>query len=356
MRRRPLTFTHRPGQTIDLPLVIPSFTSKGFGFFCEGKGAQKRVLSEATNYLETLGTYIHESMLLSAFDLHHGHFRSPEKSFGNTALILLDSGGYELSPDFDSSEPKITETRRDLEFSASDYEGVLDRLTVKHSNTPLVIANYDWDSRNRPFEEQVKSARKLFNRYKQWSNNFILKPNGKKDTLKGRAIDVNQLLPHIDDFKGEFDIIGITEKELGTNLKDRLKLLATLRVEMDRRDVDAPIHVWGGLDPVITPLYFFAGADIFDGVSWLRYVFHSGLAVNREASSVLSGDLTTPYIHAVALAQNHNLTALQGLANSLRAFAVSESPSFEMFDHNGKVFEKAFRTMTTNIPILKELY
>jgi hypothetical protein len=35
---------------------------------------------------------------------------------------------------------------------------------------------------------------------------------------------------------------------------------------------------------------------------------------------------------------------------------VAESPNFEMFDHNGDVFEKAFRVMTAKIAELREIY
>jgi hypothetical protein len=48
--------------------------------------------------------------------------------------------------------------------------------------------------------------------------------------------------------------------------------------------------------------------------------------------------------------------ALQGLANSLRAFGSADYPNFDMFDHNREVFEKAFRTMEAKIADLKELY
>lgn len=350
MSSRLLSFSHRSGATVDLPLLVPSFSSKGFAFSRVRKGRREHIYSETAEALETLGAFMNESMLLSAYDLHHHHFRSPEKNFRNTSLVLLDSGGYELTPDFDSSEPRLTETMT-RPFTAEDYRALLARLQKKHRDHPLVITNFDWDSRHTPYPVQIEAARTLFNRFRHWSNNFIVKPPSRSRTV----VDIDELLPHFGDLRS-FDMLGVTEKELGKNLLDRLKRIARLRCEMLRKDVNIPIHVWGGLDPVVTPLYFFAGADIFDGVSWLRYAFHQGMAVNREASPVLAGDLTVFHDHAVGLALNHNLTALQGLATSLRAFAVAESPNFEMFDHNRDVFEKAFRVMTAKIAELRELY
>ena len=84
-----------------------------------------------------------------------------------------------------------------------------------------------------------------------------------------------------------FNIIGVTEKDLGANLLDRLMRVAILRKGLDDVGVNAPIHLWGGLDPILTPLFFFAGAEIFDGISWLRYAYNKGIAINRECYAVV---------------------------------------------------------------------
>ena len=104
-------FTHRSGAVLDLPLVVPSFSSKGFDFFPEKVSGKTVYRSESTIALDALGNFLDESFLLSAYDLHHKHFRKPERFYKNTALITLDSGGYEMAPEFDSSEPKMTPTR-----------------------------------------------------------------------------------------------------------------------------------------------------------------------------------------------------------------------------------------------------
>jgi hypothetical protein len=346
---RDTTFIHPLGGTIDLPLLVPSFSSKGFDFFTEGKQNAKRIFSRATNALDDLARYLQESYLLSAYDLHHKHFRRPYRFFNDTALIFLDSGGYELNPEFDSSEPKITPIRK-LDFIRDDYVNTLSVLYEKHNERPFVIANFDWGTKNQSFKHQIDDARTIFSKHPKWASNFILKPH----TPTGKVIDVDYVVPVIEELRG-FNVIGVTEKELGKNLIDRLRRLAKLRLELNKRNVRAPIHVWGGLDPLITPLYFFAGANMFDGVSWLRYAYHDGVAVNRESYPVLSGSLTLSNDHSIALAINNNLMVLQGIATSLRTFASSETPNFNMFDGKGDFFEKAYRTMNAKIPELKEL-
>src|SRR5260221_13350584 len=39
---------------------------------------------------------------------------------------------------------------------------------------------------------------------------------------------------------------------------------------------DIPIHIFGCFDPQTIPYLFFSGADIFDGLSWMRYYFRDG--------------------------------------------------------------------------------
>ena len=88
-----------------------------------------------------------------------------------------------------------------------------------------------------------------------------------------------------------FDIIGVTEREIGESIHDRLVNIARLRQSLDAAEVTSPIHVFGGLDPVFTPLYFAAGAEIFDGLGWLRYAYRDGVAMHRAAGGLLSGNV-----------------------------------------------------------------
>jgi hypothetical protein len=349
MTKRLSKFRHRNGSAVDLPLLVPSFSSKGFGFFTEQSGKKTKTRSETSNALEACRDLLPESLLVSAYDLHHQFFKSPERTFRGRSLILLDSGGYELNPDFDSSEPRVTQTR-DLPFDSSDYLAVLTALAKKHSDDPLLLANFDWATRNHPYEDQITSAASLFEQFPQWSRSFILKP----DSPSRSVVSIEQVAPHLSEL-GQFDVIGVTEKELGKNLIDRLRRLAHLRIELTRAGVEAPIHIWGGLDPIVTPLYFFAGADIFDGVSWLRYSYHEGLAVNREAYAVLASDIALPHDHAVALALSENLYALEGLTNSLRAFSLSDFTNFAVFDHQQDALKAAFQSMQAKIPELEEV-
>jgi hypothetical protein len=71
-------------------------------------------------------------------------------------------------------------------------------------------------------------------------------------------------------------VLGVTEKELGATVFACMKNIAQLRLEMEKKSLEIPIHIFGSLDPITSPLYYLSGADIFDGLSWLRYSFGNG--------------------------------------------------------------------------------
>ena len=76
MLARRTTLEHPIGTAIDLPRLIPSFSSKGFPFFTDTDTG--RTMSEVTNVLQNAGPTISDSILLSAYDISHGYLRTPE--------------------------------------------------------------------------------------------------------------------------------------------------------------------------------------------------------------------------------------------------------------------------------------
>jgi len=334
-RRRAIQ--HPLAGQIDLPLLTPAFSSKGFGFLATGKGEARRTYSELSYVLAEFGRYAETSALVSAYDLHHRHFEAPELKENTVAsyltkcrIVLLDSGGYELNSDFDSTEIKTFTYSPKPGFGASEYQNVLKEWSGSKNSLHLVIANFDHDNRGRPLISQIEEARELFGRYPNILNDFILKPL----TKDGRIVDPTKMCgKDFEELRG-FSIIGVTEKELGTNIIDRIKRIAYLRRGLDEAGVLAPIHVWGGLDPVSTPLLFFAGAEIFDGVSWLRYAYRNGVAIARESYAVLEpkiGIASSSQLNQALICLD-NLRFLDNLAVCLQQWVDFEGENFSMFD------------------------
>ena len=109
MLARAGSFRHRLGGTVDLPLLVPSFTSKGFRTY---RPADRTTpLSQVDRALEIVRGSLQESLLLSAYDLHHGHFDRPERDLAGASLVFIDSGGYELSPVPDAFDGRFFEYR-----------------------------------------------------------------------------------------------------------------------------------------------------------------------------------------------------------------------------------------------------
>ena len=349
---------HPIAGAIELPLLVPAFSSKGFGFRSTGRGRGKREFSEIAYELSDFGRRPSGSVMISAYDLHFSHFDAPELGskkpatyLRNSRLVIMDSGGYELVPDFDTSEPKTFAYAPKDGYGLGEYESELQRLVSLRKPLPLVIANFDHAARGQAITLQIKLARSLFRKYTGCMSNFIIKPW----TPDSKLIDPSQMTDSDLGNLGGFDIIGVTEKELGKDIFERIKRIAKLRRRLDNAKVRAPIHVWGGLDPVMTPLYFFAGAEIFDGVSWLRYAYKDGVAMNRECYAVVSQiGVTASQQLNHAYASLDNLTALDNLAIALQQWVDFDGKKFDMFHLQVRDYlRRAYEIMTSKLDELK---
>jgi len=179
---RRTTLNHPLGMAIEMPRLVPSFSSKGFPFFKDKKTKKRH--SETTRALEMMNPFIKDSILISAYDIHHGHFRKLQQFFGGKELVFIDSGGYELSGDWDSTEPNQgpykLEPNKPEPFDEEDYISVLKRLP---KNLPIVITNCDWSNKGSGIEDQIIAAQKLFRQFPKFLHNFLAKPSGEKKHL-----------------------------------------------------------------------------------------------------------------------------------------------------------------------------
>ena len=82
---------HPLGIELETPLLVPSFSSKGFGFKDKIKDSLFDV-SEVTDALEFSKEFLTESLLVSAYDLFYAHIPYIESTLC-TDLIIIDSGG-----------------------------------------------------------------------------------------------------------------------------------------------------------------------------------------------------------------------------------------------------------------------
>lgn len=246
-------------------------------------------------------------------------------------MLVLDSGGYEQSDEFESGEVGRG-PREARPFDRDQYEKIVDRLP---KGRDLLVVTYDAPTRKRDdYSHQIADAQEFAAERPHLNIDFLLKPAG-----TGRFIHPKDLVPVADQLR-QFAVVGVTEKELGDTLLERLLCLAQLRETLDDAGADEiPIHVFGGLDPILTTLYFMVGAEVFDGLSWLRYAYHQGMCIHQDELAVLTGAIEYRAPRRDALRHVSNIQYLKTLKNELERWA-SEPDRYELLGpHHEKLRE-----------------
>lgn len=246
------------------PLVVPSYSSK----------ALPRI-SVATT-IDNTAEFIAGSVLISAYDIRH-HCVDPGRF--KVQLIIVDSGGYERLVDEEGKTRGGNTDHAFFPWSPDDHAQTLAAIDV---TSPVVAVSYD--RTELTIGDQIAAARET--RDPRLGSAFLLKPRD------GEMLTIESIAEHAAMLR-HFDIVGVTEKEAGRSFFERLTFVARLRSLLNLNEVDKPIHVFGGLDPVMTPLYFLAGADIVDGLTWLRMAFTESGARYLPAHAAMIDPRTT---------------------------------------------------------------
>lgn len=306
------------GIELTTPLLVPALSSGAIGPipYARSPGGKPELTTCSIVHSETLTYAIDEALLISAYDIHHKLIADSERFksgfakslYATTLVLIIDSGWYEKSGNPPGS-PFVEDLDSPLKWEEADYNTTIDELDDELS--AIVVS---WDH-SGSYGEQIERAQDFFGARKRFASTILLKPAGESrfhDLKRLSGKDVANLRA--------FDIVGITEKELADTFLDRLAAVARLRKLLDEEDVQAPIHVFGGLDPLSTPLYFAAGSEVFDGLSWLRYAYREGVAMSRESVAILDGQASKRWLHSLISASLQNLDAMRTLTEELRVF------------------------------------
>ena len=328
---RTSTIRHRDsGVSMTTPLLIPSFSSKGFA------KSKKDGKSEIGRILATAGEFVTEVFLISAYDIYYEHLPRPSDLSCTPDLIFVDSGGYEISTDRDYSSV-IDPLPHPEPWATEKLESVFDDWPEQ---IPAVFVSFDHPDDRKPFANQVADARKLFRNRRQHLTLLLLKPETKaqttlKETIKSAIANVAEL--------GSFDIVGVTEKELGRTMLERMAQITSLRLAMNEADVKSPLHIFGALDPLSVCLYYIAGAEIFDGLTWLRYAYNDGLCIYTHNLGVAKYGLhvSDDLVRSRAIADNYY--ALQSLQQRLLEFETTRS--FGKLEPHSELLSSAYDSL-----------
>jgi hypothetical protein len=303
------------------PLLLPSFSSKGF--------------PKVQKIIQACQEYIADEILVSAYDISHGTL-APNFDFSST--IFLDSGGYEASKDADLSE--IYEGDHiSKDWSPERYIEVVKNWT---STSSTVFVSFDHPKFRTDTKEQIERARQLILPSGEHARSFLLKPES-PDSIRVR---LDRIIPHLSRLK-DFAIIGVTEKEIGYSILTRMLNVARLRKALDRHYPDIPIHVFGSLDTISTYLFFLAGADIFDGLTWLRYAFSDGDTIYRHSYGALRLPITVNSDVVEGRCWSNNYQYMQQMQLNMKKHL--NDGDFKHFGKHHEVIKSAYLEMCAEL-------
>jgi len=229
---------HPLGVTLETPLLVPSFSSKGFGFSKSGESEVNDICAVASEYLT-------ETMLISAYDLACGHMDILESSV--TELTFVDSGGYEITDFHDLSAVY----RHPIKLSEWSVEKLHEVYESWPDYIPAVFVNYDHPDLRQSVQDQIDSAKNFFTNYQGQLHTLLIKPETKDQDY----VQIKNVISCSEKLKS-FHIVGFTEKELGNSILKRMTNISEIRLALDDAEIDIPIHIYGSLDPITSVLYF----------------------------------------------------------------------------------------------------
>ncbi len=246
------------------PLIVPSFSSCGFPHVAEIYGAMKDKLFGVC--------------LVSALDIASGYV--PANVTSDVNLVLVDSGMYEARNAIPTQVDNYPSTTN-AHWSRRDYSNVVGEI---EPSANVILVNYD---RDESIERQISHASQDFSHVPHAASDFLVKPEP-----PARLVNVAKLAKRADDLQ-QFDMVGITAREAGNSVVDRCRTVVMLRDALGDVGLETPIHVFGAINPVEVLTYFLCGADVFDGLNWLRLSFRDvgSLAIDEAAFDDLKSNL-----------------------------------------------------------------
>lgn len=328
MLARTTRLVHPSGITFETPLLVPSFSSKGFGHSREDGS------SELADIYRVATEFLTDSMLVSAYDMNHELF--PAINSPITHITIVDSGGYEVSDQHDLSSVFVQKVEP-LEWNKERHRKELERWP---GHVPAIFVTYDDGVTRLPIRQQLEGAEDYLSFSDEHLITFLLRP----ETKAQKYVQLDSIKKEVEGL-GHFAMLGLTEKELGKSQLERMTMIARIRLVLDEASARVPIHIFGCLDPISIPLYFMAGAEVFDGLAWLRYGFADGVAMYRQNAAALriGIDRTDDFVKMKTM--QDNLGSLVDLRNRLRRFLLDRD--FGKFGSHERLFRESLELLNT---------
>jgi hypothetical protein len=202
---------------------------------------------------------------------------------------------------------------------------------------PSVLISYDHPKERLPIKAQIERAKAMASNRNGFLREILLKPETATQTL----LQMPDIIQNVHGL-ADFDVIGLTEKEAGHSILDRMKSIAQLRLALSKAGLEIPIHVFGSLDTVTTPMYFLAGADIFDGLTWLRFAYHQGNTVYKHNYGAIKFGVVTKTHLIDGHCWNDNYRYMKEMELEMRRYLNGED--FAVFTYHRDLFQHALQS------------
>ena len=279
---------------VGTPLIAPSFSSRGF--------------PHLSVIWEEFRHKLYGVCLVSAFDVAGG--RIPEGVADMVNVVIVDSGLYETNKGWiDSCEQHTPSLAPD--WTRKKYYEAVNSIGERGN---AILVNFDQVGK---LEEQVAKATEDFSLAACTASDFLVKPSDPTALL-----NVPKLNQHLEELK-QFSVIGITAREAGNSFLKRCSSIVMLRDLLNDSGLDTPIHVFGAINPYEVLAYFFCGADIFDGLNWLRLAFREDGSVPIDESALEDMNWNLTDWELLEVQCTYNLTLLFRLQEAMREYATS---------------------------------
>ena len=282
------------------PLFVYSYSSKGF--------------PNLSNRLQYSLPHV-PSYLLSLYDYEYT-IPSELISAADSRIRIWDSGGYEASvcPTCENSGTK--------KWDENTYVQTANRIPW---NGLDILVSYDTPNEPKCMQQQVERALHLYTKVEgTYARDLLIHVPDNTDPYV--------LAETVGPYTNEFKILGLIEKEIAPTWAHGVCFINRLRSALSALDTKRyiPIHVFGCFDLKTVARFTLAGADIFDGLTWLRYLFLNGDVLYRREieyaipiEQLLTADLGLPMIR-------HNIQDMEQLRSDLTyAIYTNDTEKFE---------------------------
>ena len=296
MQSLPADRPHGQGRLIEklevrTPLIVPSFSSRGF--------------PDVGEIYHEMKHRLHGVCLVSSLDMGLGCI--PTDVTDDVDLVIIDSGGYERQH-FASESVGYATSGSNVVWSRHLYHAIAS-LVDPAANT--IVVNFD---EIRAIDEQISQALEDFAYAPQAAWDFLVKPERLHE-----AVNVAKLATQTNALR-QFDIVGVAARDASISLIKRCRTIVMLRDALSDAGLNPPIHIMGAIRPIEVLTYYFCGADIFDGLNWLRYSFKEEGSRHIEDAAFETTGRNLSDAELLLTERAANLTLLYHLQESLRYY------------------------------------